>query len=340
MYFGQQNITAVAPSGGAAGTAESPINTQPQINAITYTVNANPVTNGGTWVANGTNANNAFNQFGGEHMDAVLGPTINGYNYPINVYPAGNYGYSVTPAEDGAAARAGETVTVNYPAGLGTSVSANFTNGNAASPSTTVSGSSNALGFGGSNNTNGPLLNGSGTTNVDQNVVFNNAVQYNGTPVAENSTITLTENSTRPQSVWYTVSASGKGTDTNPITQTGYELTQAEKDNIFAINTGKIAGATNTGLGGYGYGMGNNSSSSSLNTGNTYTTTTCGNQNGSNISTTYGQPFAQLTTTLKTGTASAATSRVGSNIALSQNYLPLGITANVKDAYFNHNGII
>ena len=52
----------------------------------------------------------------------------NNFNYPINVYPAGSYGYSVSaPAEGEGGTHDGETpVTVNYPAGLGTSVSANF----------------------------------------------------------------------------------------------------------------------------------------------------------------------------------------------------------------------
>ena len=38
------------------------------------------------------------------------------------------------------ASRAGETTTVHYPAGLGTSVSANFKSDNAAANSTTVTG--------------------------------------------------------------------------------------------------------------------------------------------------------------------------------------------------------
>ena len=42
MYFGQQNITAVAPSDGAGTTDENPINTPAQINGITYDVNADP----------------------------------------------------------------------------------------------------------------------------------------------------------------------------------------------------------------------------------------------------------------------------------------------------------
>ena len=51
---------------------------------------------------------------------------MDNFNYPINVYPAGSYRYSPTPAEPGHADIAAPQVTVNYPAGLGTSVSANF----------------------------------------------------------------------------------------------------------------------------------------------------------------------------------------------------------------------
>ena len=47
MYFGQQNITAVAPD-GVQGTDDNPINTPAQINGITYTVNADPTTEAGT----------------------------------------------------------------------------------------------------------------------------------------------------------------------------------------------------------------------------------------------------------------------------------------------------
>ena len=46
-YFGQQNLTAVAPSADV-GTAESPINTQENIDKITYNVNANPTASEGT----------------------------------------------------------------------------------------------------------------------------------------------------------------------------------------------------------------------------------------------------------------------------------------------------
>lgn len=139
MYFGQQKITAVAPSDGA-GIPTNPINTQPQINAITYTVNADPTEATGTWSANRTGSNSACNQFG-QHKDSVLGTTTNGYNYPINVYPAGSYGYTVSAASsEEVQSKADPQVTVNYPAGLGTSVAANFKNdSNAASLSTTVS---------------------------------------------------------------------------------------------------------------------------------------------------------------------------------------------------------
>ena len=269
-------------------------------------------------------------------MDALLGPTINGYNYPINVYPAGSYGYTVSPQ----GGDAGTPVPVNYPAGLGTSVAANFKgSGNEASLTTTVSG--DTLGFGGTSNTNGPLMNGqltSGSATADANVVFNTKVtNAGGVEIANQATITLTPNSTRPQSVWYTVSASGTvGATGNGTlaTQVPYTHTDDENNNIFAVSTGKIPGATNSGNGGYGFGMGNAVNTSSLNNGNTYTTTTCGNQNGSANSTTYGQPFKALSTNLTTNNTASPT------ISISQNYLPLGITANVKDAYFNHNGII
>ena len=45
-YFGQQTIQAVAPSG--VGTEGNPINTQENIDKITYNVNANPVATDGT----------------------------------------------------------------------------------------------------------------------------------------------------------------------------------------------------------------------------------------------------------------------------------------------------
>ena len=66
------------------------------------------------------------------------------FNFPISAYPAGQYGYSVAnaPAVEGEqqTQRADAQVTVNYPAGLGTAVNANFkgTESNSTSPSTTV----------------------------------------------------------------------------------------------------------------------------------------------------------------------------------------------------------
>ena len=164
-------------------------------------------------------------------------------------------------------------------------------------------------------------MNGSGS-NADTNVVFNTSL----TSIATGSTITLTKDSTRPQSVWYTVSASGQNSDGTGITQVGYELTKDENNNIFAVNADKIAGTSN-GVGGVG-GVSNDNNS-------IYTTAVGGRQsespsnNGAN-----GTAVAAPSTTLKTGDAGSA------DITLSQNYLPLGITANVKDAYFNHNGII
>ena len=199
MYFGQQNIVANSDAG-----TNAPITDQGTMNNITYTVNADPVAVGGTWRGNNTNETSAYNQFGGQHMDSILGPTTNGYNYPINVYPAGSYGYSVTQQDQDVQSKA-DPVTVNYPAGLGTSVSANFNNGDTASLSVQISngGNGDTLGFG-TGNANNPLLNGSGN-NADTNVIFNNAVKSTGTngqnSIANNSTITLTENSTRPQSV-------------------------------------------------------------------------------------------------------------------------------------------
>ena len=46
-YFGQQTIQAVAPSANV-GTAENPINSQENIDKITYNVNADPVAETGT----------------------------------------------------------------------------------------------------------------------------------------------------------------------------------------------------------------------------------------------------------------------------------------------------
>ena len=43
-YFGQQNLTAVAPT----GVTDNLINTQENIDKITYSVNANPTAETGT----------------------------------------------------------------------------------------------------------------------------------------------------------------------------------------------------------------------------------------------------------------------------------------------------
>ena len=201
MYFGQQKIQAGVIGDDGQFNTTGTIADQDQMNAITYQVSADPVATNGTWAANNIAANAAYNKFG-QHMDSILGITTNGFNYPINVYPAGNYGYSVTPNDSDAA---GTPVTVNYPAGLGTSVSANFKDSNAASLNVTMVDSS-GLGFGASN-ANGPLMNGqltSNNANPDANVVFNTNVTTtgtNGSAITNNSTITLTKDSTRPQSV-------------------------------------------------------------------------------------------------------------------------------------------
>ena len=173
---------------------------------------------------------------------------------------------------------------------------------------------------------------------TDTNVVFNTAVKPNGATVTENSIITLTKDSTRPQSVWYTVSASGNtGGDSNTaITQQSYTPTPDENNNIFAVSPNKIPGATQDGSGGYGYGLGNNSSISSANKiTNMYTTVVSGQYIDDNAK--LSNPFAIPNVNgLKTSDGGSG----NTNITLSQNYLPLGITSAVKDAYFNHNGII
>ena len=132
------------------------------------------------------------------------------------------------------------------------------------------------------------------------------------------------------------MSASGTvGTDPTgtPATQKLYELTPDENNNIFAVSTGKIPGATQNGAGGYGYGMGIASTgNSSFNKKNdTYTTVVSGYNMGDNNSIPFAIPNIG---SLQTNNTASPT------ISISQNYLPLGITANVKDAYFNHNGII
>ena len=179
-------------------------------------------------------------------------------------------------------------------------------------------------------------MNGSGTT-ADTNVVFNTSVATTNSTIQDGSTVTLTKESTRPQSVWYTVSASGTVGDAagTPATQKLYDLTQDESNNIFAVSTGKIPGAIQGGQGGYGFGMGRGDNSSSYNKPtNIYTTIVSGHVTTDSNNTQFGNPFAEP------NKGNLQTNNTASAIALSQNYLPLGITANVKDAYFNHNGII
>ena len=156
--------------------------------------------------------------------------------------------------------------------------------------------------------------------------------------IQDGSTITLTENSTRPQSVWYTVSASGTVGDATPGTSTTqklYELTPDESNNIFAVSTGKIPGAIQGGAGGYGYGMGRGDTITSLSNGGTYTTIVSGHVANGSSNTNFGNPFA-----VPSASGLTTDNTTSSTISISQNYLPLGITDNVKDAYFNHNGII
>ena len=186
-------------------------------------------------------------------------------------------------------------------------------------------GGDSTLGFG-TSNANGPLLNGGGSV-VDTNVVFNTSL----TSIESGSTITLTENSTRPQSVWYTVSASGTvgGSSGTSATQVPYTPTADENNNIFAITTGKIPGALNDGVGGVG--------GVSLLDSSIYTTAVGGRPSATGSNTSDGTNGIAVAQPDK---GSLVTNATTTDITLSQNYLPLGITANVKDAYFNHNGII
>ena len=48
------------------------------------------------------------------------------FNFPINAYPAGSYEYSMGVAGDNGDVASPVTTTVNYPAGLGTSVPTNI----------------------------------------------------------------------------------------------------------------------------------------------------------------------------------------------------------------------
>ena len=129
-----------------------------------------------------------------------------------------------------------------------------------------------------------------------------------------------------------------------PITQQSYTPTPDETKNIFAVNPNKIAGATSSGVGGYGYGMGNGSNNSTGAAQSLIYTTIVGgtiiNNSGNGQPKDFGNPFAtpsagSLVTDKDTIGAANANA-----ITINQNYLPLGITSAVKDAYFNHNGII
>ena len=92
--------------------------------------------------------------------------------------------------------------------------------------------------------------------------MFNNVVNGANSTITNQSNITITNSAngqsvTRPQSVWYTVSASGQRADgSNTITQAGYTLTQDETNNIFAIIPNKIPGALNSGDSGVSIGNG------------------------------------------------------------------------------------
>ena len=190
--------------------------------------------------------------------------------------------------------------------------------------------------------------NGNGNNGLDSNVIFNNQVTgATNSTITANSTITITNGAngqapTRPQSVWYTVSASGTiaSSPSTPTTQQSYTPTTDETNNIFAITSGKIAGATGNGTGGIGSSSGDSQST------NVYTTAVGGTKsnttNGStNTGTAVASPSPGSLVTNNTNGAGGVGAREGdTTITINQNYLPLGITSAVKDAYFNHNGII
>ena len=238
--------------------------------------------------------------------------------------------------------REGETI-VKYPAGLGTSVAANFNS--SANNNNITSATSNSVTFSGGTVNQALTL---GVATGSNNLVAQNGVLSNGSTTADanlyltipgssvtsqTGTLTLTANSTRPQSVWYTVSASGTllNGGSTLTTQKTYDLTTDETNNIFAVSSGKIAGAGNNANGNdKGYTV----------TG--YSTAVGGTSvvQGSNTAFPVATPSANgLQTNNTTNTESAARTD-GTTITINQNYLPLGITSAVKDAYFNHNGII
>lgn len=147
--------------------------------------------------------------------------------------------------------------------GLCTSVSVNF-NSSPTIGNNITSATTNSVAFNqatpsealtiGSTNSNNTLVAQNGVLNNSQTTADTNLyLTIPGSSITD-AAGTLNENSTHPQSVWYTMSLSGAvGADgSGPIMQAGYNLTQAEKDNIFAINANKIPSALNSGAGGAG----------------------------------------------------------------------------------------
>ena len=191
-------------------------------------------------------------------------------------------------------------------------------------------------------------MNGSGSA-TDSNVVFNTSVDGG---ITNGSTITLSPNSTRPQSVWYTVSASGTisgrgDTPKEQVAQNNYNLTEDENKNIFSISPNKIPGGNNNGEGGIGTkggsGAANTGSNQTDPSNQAYTTSiggkaSFGNDNKGGIP--INSPNIGNLVTNTTNDIVSYESENSNKITLNQNYLPLGITSAVKDAYFNHNGII
>ena len=106
------------------------INTQDNINAIKYTVNAHQVASDGTWVKL-VKENNEGTQVSSSPAMIIRGleewaPPWSNFNFQISAYPAGSYGHSVDVAGDDDAIINPVTTTVSYPMGLRTGVSANF----------------------------------------------------------------------------------------------------------------------------------------------------------------------------------------------------------------------
>ena len=242
-YLGQQNIVA------NSDTTETPITDQNAIGKITYNVNTNPLADTGTWKING------FNDFGQLQNAQWTRQFHNNFNFPISVYLASSYGYSVGVAPSaGRADAATPQVTVKYPVCFGTSVSANF---NSSATNNITIATTNSVKFSGGGNTNQALTLESNTGN--NTLVAKNGALNNGSTTPDTNlyltipsniidaiaTVTLTqsETATCPQSAWYTVCESGQNSDGTDITWTGYDLTQDENNNnnIFAITANKIA---------------------------------------------------------------------------------------------------